>query len=210
MTRIPTTRRQFLQLAAGTGLASRVALAAARPAGSTPSSVAADGAARAAISDESLRLEFDSAMRSRAWHLRPDAPHTQLALSAWSGTDYLVLTGGARLVEFALEHEDRAPVRGPEGEGERLTLTGRSASAIEKTVRIEMWRRYPGFAFCRVSYRNLSARPLALRGWYSAHLTLLPMGDSRAAAPGDWRSSAAPRDGTGTPMRRNRRRSRRP
>ena len=120
-------------------------------------------------------------MRSRAWHLRPDAPHTQLALSAWSGTDYLVLTGGARLVEFALEHEDRAPVRGPEGEGERLTLTGRSASAIEKTVRIEMWRRYPGFAFCRVSYRNLSARPLALQGWRSAHLTLLPVGDSRAA-----------------------------
>lgn len=173
MTRIPTTRRRFLQLAAGAGLASHAALAAARHR-------SGDTKAVLAIADGALRLEFDAAMHSRAWHVRHDASQSQLALTSWSETEYLLLADGTRLGEFVLEHEERTAVRGPHGEGTRLTLSGRNASAIEKSVRIEMWRRYPGFAFCRVSYRNLSPRSLPLHGWRSADLQLLPSGGARA------------------------------
>jgi alpha-galactosidase len=170
VTRIPTTRRRFLQLAAGAGLASRAAFAAAPEAGSTT----------VAISDEALLLEFDSTMRSRAWHIRRGEREPRLALTSWSGTEHLQLADGTRLDEFVLEQHERAAVRGPHGEGTRLTLSGRSAAAIEKSLRIEMWRRYPGIAFCRVSYRNLSPRSIALRGWSNADLRLLRPDGRRA------------------------------
>ncbi|HYX74394.1 MAG TPA: glycoside hydrolase family 36 protein [Steroidobacteraceae bacterium] len=170
MTRTSTTRRRFLQLAASAGLASRGALGMARAAG--PQS--GDTAVAAAIADEALRLEFDSAMRSRAWHVRRGAPQPPLALSSWSETEYLLLADGSRLDGFALERQERGAIRGAHGEGTRLTLSGRSASGVEKSVRIEMWQRYPGIAFYRVSYRNLSPRAVALRGWRSADLRLLP------------------------------------
>ncbi|MBV9317460.1 MAG: alpha-galactosidase, partial [Gammaproteobacteria bacterium] len=172
MTRIRTTRRRFLQLAAGAGVASQATLAAARAASPAPTVVA--------IADDALRLEFDAAMRSRAWHLTADAPHSALALTPWSESEYLLLADGTRLGEFELEHEDRASVAGPHGEGTRLTLTGRNARSIEKTVRIEMWRRYPGIAFCRVSYRNLSSGALALQAWRSAHVRLQSTADRQA------------------------------
>ena len=170
MTRTSTTRRRFLQLAAGAGLVSRSALGMTSAAG--PQS--GDTLVVAAIADETLRLEFDSALRSRAWHLRRGAPPAQLALSSWSETEYLLLADGSRLDGFALERQERGAIRGPHGEGTQLTLSGRNASGVEKSVHIEMWRRYPGIALYRVSYRNLSPRAFELRGWRSADLQLLP------------------------------------
>lgn len=138
----------------------------------------------ATIADEMLRLEFDSGMRSRAWHVRGDAQQSRVALTSWSDTEYLLLADGTPLREFALEREEPSAVQGPHGEGRQLTLTGRSVSGIEKSVLIKMWQRYPGFASCRVSYRNLSQQPIALRGWRNVDLQLLPpapAGGSRAA-----------------------------
>jgi alpha-galactosidase len=177
--RIRTTRRRFLQLAASAGVASRAALAAA-----TVSDRSGATRAMATIADEMLRLEFDSGMRSRAWHLRGDAPQSRVALTPWGDTEYLLLADGTPLREFALERQERSAVAGPHGDGTQLALSGRSASGIEKSVLIKMWQRYPGIASYRVSYRNLSQQPITLRGWRSADLQLLPpapAGGSRGA-----------------------------
>jgi alpha-galactosidase len=167
--RIRTTRRRFLQLAASAGLASRAALAAA-----AVSDRSGAAHAMATISDEMLRLEFDSGMRSRAWHVRGDASQSRVALTSWSDSEYLLLADGASLREFALERTEQSGVAGPHGEGRQLALSGRSASGIEKSVLIRMWQRYPGIASYRVSYRNRSQQPIALRGWRSGNLQLLP------------------------------------
>src|SRR5262249_57175109 len=94
-------------------------------------------------------------------------------VTPWGDTEYLLLPDGAELREFALQRQASSAVPGRHGEGRRLTLSGRSASGIEKSVLIEMWQRYPGIASCRVSYRNLSQRPITLRGWRSAAVQLL-------------------------------------
>ena len=75
--------------------------------------------------------------------------------------------------------EARAPAT---ARGRALTLTGvawvpgaagREAARVEKRVSISLNPSYPGFALFQVSYRNLSAQPLALRGWRTAEVQLL-------------------------------------
>jgi alpha-galactosidase len=127
----------------------------------------------ASLADGTLRLEFDSSLHLRAWRVRDDAHEPTIPLTPWVATDSLLLADGGRLERFALRHKERAPVDGPHGRGTRLALFG-SAGEIEKRVRVELYERYPGFAFYRVSYRNASARSIALRGWRSADLKLLP------------------------------------
>src|SRR5262249_34889731 len=77
-------------------------------------------------------------------------------------------------------HIERESVDGPHGAGTRLTLSGSAPPAVEKKVRIELFERYPGFAFYSVSYRNLSPQSIALSGWRSAEGVLFPP----AALPG--------------------------
>jgi alpha-galactosidase len=181
VTHARTTRRRFLQLVAGSGLASRAALGADTR-GPTPSPDAAVPAA--SIADTMLRLEFDSGMRTRAWHLR-HAREPPLALTAWAVTESLLLADGGSLTEFALEHAERQTLDGPHGSGSRLSLSGRTSAQLEKTVRVELLDRFPGFAFYRVSYRNLSQRAITLHGWRSADLLLLPpvQGGGSSGAP---------------------------
>ena len=84
-----------------------------------------DSKAVAVIADETLRLEFDSAMRPRAWHLRPDAPHSRLALRDWSETDYLVLADGAPLIDVPMYQADAVVRRAP---SLQRTREGRTAA----------------------------------------------------------------------------------
>ena len=181
MTDNATTRRRFLQLAAGAGVATRAVLANAGSADATVESAVAT-----ATADDLLRLEFDRAMRSRAFHLGGAGPESRIALTNWSAAELLLGLGGEELRDFTLERVERAPVQGTHGQGTRLVLAGRSAMGLEKTLRIVMWSRYPGMAAYRVSYRNLSRHRLALSGWRSHALLLLsPTGSPAAPAPGE-------------------------
>jgi alpha-galactosidase len=187
-----TTRRRFLQLVAGTGVASRAALAAT---GATVAQEEDRSRAAAALGDSKLLLEFDRSMRSRASRVRSGAGRqSQQPLTPWAVTEYLLLADGTRLQRFGLQHSERESLDGPHGPGTRFTLSGSVPAGVEKKIRIELFERYPGFAFYRVSYRNVSPEPIALRGWRSADVILLSAsasgGDRRVAAnapgPGFW------------------------
>jgi alpha-galactosidase len=175
----PTTRREFLKLVAsasvvGSGAAATPG-ATATPAGAPTHAVAV---VVAAIGDEVLRIELDPELRARVFRLHNDGRET--ALTHWASADYLVLADGNRVDRFALRDKTEQPIAGSHGAGRALTVVGTSPSQIEKTVRLELFDRYPGFAILHVSYRNISAHPVAVAGWHNADLELVP-GEARGA-----------------------------
>jgi alpha-galactosidase len=139
----------------------------------------------AAVGDGTILLEFDPQMRSRLWHLRAGRPAAgQVALTRWAASEYLLLADGRRVEYFTLRQQGTDAVTGLHGPGRRLRMTGVSVTGIEKNVEIQLCERYPGIAFCRVSYRNRSSGAIALRAWSSADLHLLGDAAARAGTAG--------------------------
>jgi alpha-galactosidase len=156
-----TSRRRFLQWAAGAGVASGSTLLGLPAQAALPRAPSAGPAA--ALSDRCLQIEFDAAMRSRISHL-----------TAWAAADSLELKDGRRVDQFALREQSRQRLEGPFGPGVQLRLVGVSDSYIEKTLEVALFERYPGFALYHVSYRNLAPQPLIVRRWTCASLHLPP------------------------------------
>ena len=171
MKKISTSRRRFLQLAAGTGIASHSLFARA----------STDSLTAAALSDGRLRIEFDSRMRTRLWHGTTSLTH-------WAASDSLLLKDGSRLDDFVLQRHATQRIDGPLGPGIRLQLIGvagmRLDTRLEKSVEVDLFERYPGFALYRVSYRNLAPEVLAIAGWTNVRLQLLPQGMKEATPVG--------------------------
>jgi alpha-galactosidase len=174
-----TNRRDFLKWVAGaTVIGHTGALSAGeRRDAETPAS--------AAIGDGVLRIEMDTAMRSQLWRSGPGGVH-DIPLTRAQGSEYLVLADGRRIDEFTLHEQTQRSIDGPHGPGRALTIVGTSAAQIEKTVRLEMWDRYPGFAILHVSYTNRAAQPIALGSWHSAEVTLLSSANGTPDEPEFW------------------------
>ena len=157
------TRRRFLKLAASAGAVPVVLGPLVRAGGGPPGE-----AAPLRLGDSVLMIEFDEQMRSRLAHVRGAKP---LFVTDWSAGEWLELKGGLRIEAFALKSHARESIQGKHGRAQRLTLSGTAIAAggaLEKTMQVELAERYPGLAFCRLTYRNAGARPLALRTWHSA------------------------------------------
>jgi alpha-galactosidase len=171
--KIRTSRRRFLQFTAGASLASSSVLLAA-PARALVVRAPPDPAAAANLADDRILIEFDSQMRSRLSHLRGAGNGGNLALTRWGAPESLVLRDGSRLDEFALREHSTQRINAPFGPGTRLRMIGVADPQIEKTLEVELFERYPGFAMYRVSYRNLAPEAVAIRSWTNAALHLLP------------------------------------
>ncbi len=181
-----TTRRRFLQLAAGASVASRAALASAT---ARTLATKAGEASVASVGDANLLLEFDGEMRLRLWHLSGATPAARKAsLTPWVASDSLLLGDRRRINRFVLEHHSTDAIDGVHGAGRRLRLSGSSTEQIEKSVEIELFDRYPGVAFQRVSFRNQSTAPVAVRGWRSSDLEFpsAPLAGESATEPSFW------------------------
>jgi alpha-galactosidase len=144
----------------------------------------------ASLADGVIRLEFDSQLRARVWHVNGggDEPHgASRALTTWAATDELVLADGRRINRFALESHDTEAASGIHGPGRTLRLRATAAAELEKVVAVTLYERYPGVAFYTVTFRNTSPRALALREWTTVAFHLLP-GESAAqdATPPFW------------------------
>jgi alpha-galactosidase len=199
----PTTRRRFLQTA-GAGVGAGSLLLSSRVRALT-AGVRADQVA-ASLGDARLLIEFDPMMRSRLWHVgaAPDpqaSPASQgtqvmrasrapegggtdggrILLSRWSASESLVLVDGSRVDRFALGEHSRSEVDGPLGRGVQLKMVGVSESQLEKSVQVELFERYPGMALLRVSYRNLSQKPIGIRRWRNGEMVLAAARAGQAA-----------------------------
>ncbi|TLZ22777.1 MAG: alpha-galactosidase [Gammaproteobacteria bacterium] len=169
-----TTRRRFLQLAAGATVASQTPLAAG--AGEVRER-------RAELSDGVLLIEFDPTLRSRLSNL---GAGRRRAITPWTSSEYLRLSGGEPLDHFVLRESTREAADGPHGKGTRLKLLGVSPQGIEKRVEVTLVGRYPGVAFYRVAYRNRSSAPVALAGWTNSGWKLLSAAAQDLRGPQFW------------------------
>ena len=181
MKKLSTSRRRFLQCAAGASLAPGTVLLSA-PARALVAHSARDTAAAATLGDNRILIEFDSKMRSRIWHLGGAAEARKVALTLWAASESLVLGDGTRLDQFALREQSKQGIDGPFGPGTRLRMIGLAGSQMEKTAEVEIFERYPGIAIYRVSYRNRAPQAMAIRSWTNAELHLSP-GEAHAGRP---------------------------
>jgi len=165
-----TSRRRFLQFTAGATVASSGVLLAGRARALMPR----DSVAAARLSDSRVLIEFDSKMRSRFSHLPAAGNGRKIVLTRWAPSDSLLLADGARVDRFTLHEQSKQNIDAPFGPGIRLRMLGVSDSQIEKTVEVELFERYPGFAIYRVSYRNLAPRAVAIASWSNAEVHLPP------------------------------------
>jgi alpha-galactosidase len=93
-------------------------------------------------------------------------------LTPLATSEFLTLADGQTLRHFGLHHHLTEKVLGVHGDGTRLTVTGRSAEGIEKTVQLTLFKQHPGFAQVQVSYRNASQQTLSIRSWTNGALQL--------------------------------------
>jgi alpha-galactosidase len=169
MKKLRTSRRRFLQLATSAGVATKAFdLLAKAPGQESPPS----------LSDGRVQLEFDPQMRMRVSSgsgvANGAVQGSASALTSWSAPEALSLRNGKRLDSFILKaHSQQAISSGPLGKGTRLRLAGESDTPhLEKTVVVELYHDYPGFALYQVSYRNLASEPVLLAGWSQLALTV--------------------------------------
>lgn len=163
-----TSRRRFLQFTAGATVASSGVLGV----GAARAIVPHDSVAAAQLSDSRILIEFDSQMRSRISHQPAAGTGRKVILTRWATSESLLLTDGTRVDRSTLHEQSKESIDAPFGPGIRLRMIGVADSKIEKTVEVELFERYPGFAIYRVSYRNLAPRAVAVRSWTNAAVHL--------------------------------------
>jgi alpha-galactosidase len=165
-----TSRRRLLQWASGAAVAPQTLLLAgavpAQGAAAADPAPAGPGAVRASFGDATLRFEFDGRMQSRIARLVEGRPVLQ---TLWGAAEFIELADGRRIDHYPLQRHAREPIAGLHGKGERFLIAGQAApglaQGLEKTVDIRLYERYPGFAFVRVSYRNLGEAALRVQRW---------------------------------------------
>jgi alpha-galactosidase len=173
-----TSRRRFLKIAAGAGVAAgTVGLSGRSPAraAQTARATAAD------LGDSLILLEFDPRMRLKIWQVHPGTGTQKVALTRWAAPDRLV-TGTDSLDQFTLGEQSREEIHGPFGRGTRLRLVGAAGGEIEKTVQVELYADYPGFALYQVSFRNIATHPVTVGSWTQCALDLMHEGGARESA----------------------------
>jgi alpha-galactosidase len=222
MNSIKTSRRQFVQLAGGAALALRHGLLPAQSKGPPAQTEDIARPAAASFGDSSVYIEWDANFHTRVSRVagairtgltswgpsdyllladgrraagpQAEGPQAEGPQADGPHADE-PRVGGQHVARFTLQqHRPPEAVDDVNGPGTRLVLSGTSDEGIEKTVAVTLYRRYPGFAVFRVSYRNLSAAPVSLRGWTNGDFLVLASGhraDGPPAAPGFWCYSGA-------------------
>ncbi len=174
-------RRAFLQWLGSTALATAAVPSARAQAGH------AMGRGHVRIEDAALSLQFDPLMRCRLVDRRHGAAK---ALTRFDDSEQLLGANGKPMAAFRLIDAKAEPIASVHGSGQRLSLLGRSAKGVEKSVVVSLLAAYPGFALIDVRYRHTGEHPLAIQGWANAAHRLGPA-PATAHAGSYWTYSGA-------------------
>ena len=119
-------------------------------------------------------------MRARVWNLHAGAGGQKVALTHWAAPDALVIGASTHIDRFELRDHSKEDMTGPLGRGTRLRLVGVAPEGLEKTVQVDLYADYPGFALYRVTYRNTAAQPVTVASWSQCALHLARDGAAEA------------------------------
>jgi alpha-galactosidase len=136
-----------------------VALCAALLAIDAPTSLCA-AVDSAKVEGKNIRLEFDRNMHSRVV-ARFDGKETVLGPFTASES---VTVDGAEVSDFVLSGGKQGNVNDALGAGKQTTLTG-TAGALQKTVVVTVYDRFPQMALFDVKYTNKGKADLRVTGW---------------------------------------------
>jgi hypothetical protein len=145
------TRRTVLKVAlGGAGMAALPAV----PAAATPTK----GPKMVGVGDASITLEFD------------DRLHSRVALDGRTVTGFdageALLAGDTTIDTFRYRGHQTHGVRHPRhGKGVTVTIVGESDEEVRKLVELTTYERLSGMTVMKVTYTNLSRRPIAVTGW---------------------------------------------
>ena len=124
-----------------------------------------------------LRIEFDHNLRSQVTALFDPSPKL---LTPFSASE--TVTGVNRTwSNFALSASRREHVSDSFGEGERLSLTGKSGD-LRKNISVTIYADFPSLAIFDVGYTNGGATRLTIRGWSNHQYSLTSLPAARGPA----------------------------
>lgn len=118
------------------------------------------------ITDGTLLIEFDAAMRSRV-------SHAGKAVTPMASAEALRLAGARAAERFVLLDHAETKVSGIHGPGRRHDLRAAASGGLEQQLSITLFDRYPGLAVYELRYRNAGRAPVAVAGWQVATHDLL-------------------------------------
>lgn len=119
------------------------------------------------LQHDGLELAFNQQLHSRI-----SLPGARAALSDFTPGEVIELDG-EWVQDFAFTGYTQSGIETELGEGKRIVLTGVAKQGVEKAVQIDTHARYPGTAFYRVTYTNISRRPIKITRWLNNQYQLL-------------------------------------
>src|SRR5579884_2206953 len=127
----------------------------------------------AVVEGKNIRIEFDSAMRSRVVAVLDDREHV---IGAFAPADSIQIRG-TTLPQFSIADHKREAVDG----GSRTVITG-NAGPVKRTETITVYDAFPRMAFFDVEYANTGREPLEVTGWTSQHYFISANGTAKQPA----------------------------
>jgi alpha-galactosidase len=112
-----------------------------------------------------IRLELDTAMASRVVAASPEGDEP---LGAFRRSEYLILADGNPMPEVEVVRTETTTWKDQFGSASRTVVIG-EGTGLRKQVAVDAYPDFPGVLLVAVSYTNLGADPLKVRGWVNHH-----------------------------------------
>lgn len=131
------------------------------------------------VEGRNIRLEFDRRMYS---HVIARFTGKEIELGPFTPSE-TVTVDGVEMRDFSLAAITHRSVGDELGPGTQTTLTGR-AGAVEKTVVVTVYDRFPQMAFFNVRYTNRGAAEMRVTAWSNNRYSI--SAPPAAAEPAFW------------------------
>ena len=133
----------------------------------------------AKVKAKNIRVEFDAKLHS---HVIARFDGKETVLGAFEPSESVTIDG-KEVQDFALSGSRQQNVRDQLGSGKQTTLTGASG-AVEKTVVVTVYEKFPQMAFFKVRYTNKGSAELKVTGWANNRHSITAQ--QGAAEPAFW------------------------